>query len=136
MGFLDNLENTLKAEEARAERDPEELARQQSARARELAEARAAEPYARELRDGAFTQSLLTEARTIGHRQRVLVRFTWVGDALRLEAKDRRVDLVPGPAGVQAMYFEGGSLKGLETVDLGGSAAAFAAAWLGASVKE
>jgi hypothetical protein len=105
MSFLDNLENNLKALESREEKDPakqkEELARRQA----ERAEALAAAPVAAALKSGPFTEKLLTACRLIGHQQRTMVRFTWLESTLRLEAKQRRLDLKPTAHGVEATSF-------------------------------
>jgi hypothetical protein len=54
---------------------------------------------------------LLTECRTIGHGQRVLVQFTWLGETLRLDAKAKRMELVPTTEGITAVL----SVNGIET---------------------
>ncbi len=105
MSFLDNLENNLKALESREEKDPakqkEELARREAERAAALAAA----PVAAALKSGPFTEKLLTACRLIGHQQRTMVRFTWLESTLRLEAKERRLDLKPTAQGVEATFF-------------------------------
>ena len=117
MSFLDNLENNLKALESREEKDPEKLQRD---RARKEAERNAAllrAPHAEALKNSAFTSELLTQCRTIGHTQRVLVRFTWIGETLRLEAKEKRMELVPTPEGIEAVLSSDGRETAREMVD-------------------
>jgi hypothetical protein len=111
MGFLDNLENDLKALENREERDPEKVKRDQERREAERNAALLRAPYAEALKQSAFTQELLTQCRTIGHGQRVLVQFTWLGETLRLDAKTKRLELSPTADGVLAMF----SVDGDET---------------------
>jgi hypothetical protein len=117
VSFLDNLENNLKALESREEKDPEKLQRD---RARKEAERNAAllrAPHVDALKNSAFTSELLTQCRTIGHTQRVLVRFTWIGETLRLEAKEKRMELVPTPEGIEAVLSSDGRETAREMVD-------------------
>lgn len=111
MSFLDNLENNLKALENREERDPEKVRREQERREAERAAAVLRTPHAEALRNSPFTNELLTQCRTIGHGQRVLVQFTWLGETLRLDAKAKRMELVPTAEGIIAVL----SIEGKET---------------------
>lgn len=111
MSFLDNLENNLKALENREERDPEKLKRDQERREADRAAALLRAPHAETLRTSSFTTELLTQCRTIGHGQRVLVQFTWLGETLRLDAKTKRMELVPTTKGITAIL----SIDGKET---------------------
>ncbi len=115
MSFLDNLENNLKALENREERDPEKIKRDQERRDAERNEALARAPHAEALKTSPFTSDLLTQCRTIGHGLRVLVRFTWIGENLRLEYRageeDKRMELAPTPKGIVATF----SVNGKET---------------------
>ncbi|SRR5581483_9891830 len=104
MGFLDNLENNLKALENREEKDPEKLKRDQERREAERSEALRRAPYVEALKKSEFTSQLLTHCRMIGHGQRVLVRFTWIGDNLRLDAGPRRMELVPTADGISVVF--------------------------------
>jgi hypothetical protein len=131
VGFLDSLENNLKAMESREERDPARARIAAEARAREAAEARAAGPHADQLRNGPFTQALLAHCRTVGHGKRVLVRFAWIGDTLRLEANHRRLDLAPTSEGVRATFLDGDAATATRLIDLGGDPEALAREWLG-----
>lgn len=117
VSFLDNLENNLKALESREEKDPEKLQRD---RARQEAERNAAllrAPHVEALKNSAFTSELLTQCRVIGHTQRVLVRFTWIGETLRLDAKEKRMELVPTPEGIAAVLYSDGRETAREIVD-------------------
>ena len=49
---------------------------------------------------------------TIGRGQRVLVQFTWLGETLRLDAKAKRMELVPTAEGIIAVL----SMEGKESV--------------------
>jgi hypothetical protein len=111
MSFLDNLENNLKALESQEEKDPEKVKRDQERREAERNAALLRAPYLEALKNSPFTSTLLTECRTIGHGQRVLVQFVWVGETLRLNAKNKRMDLTPSPEGIVAVI----SVDGAET---------------------
>jgi hypothetical protein len=83
------------------------------------------------LKDSAFTSELLTQCRTIGHGQRVLVRFTWIEETLRLDAKEKRMELIPTSQGIEAVFSSDGTETGREIVDSeNGDAAALARLWL------
>ena len=111
MSYLDNLENNLKALENQEERDPEKVKREQERREAERTSALLRAPHVEALKKSPFTSELLTQCRTIGHGQRVLVQFTWIGETLRLDAKTKRLELVPTAEGIIAVY----SLDGQET---------------------
>src|SRR6185369_14166958 len=111
MSFLDNLENNLKALESREERDPEKVKRDQERREADRTEAILRAPHAEALRTSPFTSDLLTQCRTIGHAQRVLVQFTWLGESLRMDAKAKRMELTPTAEGITASL----SVNGEET---------------------
>jgi hypothetical protein len=108
MSFLDNLENNLKALERQEEKDPEKVRRDQERRESERSAALRRAPHAEALRTSPFTSELLTQCRTIGHGLRVLVRFTWIGENLRLDAQSKRLELVPTEDGIIAIYSEDG----------------------------
>jgi hypothetical protein len=109
VGFLDNLENTLKALERQEERDPEAVKRAQAQREADRNAALGRAPHVQALRDSQFTSDLLGHCRVVGREQRVLVQFTWIGDNLRLDAKSKRLELIPEADGIHAVYSENGS---------------------------
>jgi hypothetical protein len=108
MGFLDNLENDLKALENREERDPEKIKREQERREADRAAAVLRAPHAEALRTSPFTSELLTQCRAIGHAQRVLVQFTWLGENLRMDARAKRMELAPTAEGITAVFLLNG----------------------------
>jgi hypothetical protein len=127
MGFLDNLESNLNSLERREERDTgADRQRRESDRRHALASA----PYAERLRKGPFTSGLLDHATRIGFTKRIKVNIVWLGNTLRLEGRDRRLELKPGPDGVTAVFYEGGSETSSERVDLAGDPGKLAARWL------
>jgi hypothetical protein len=109
MSFLDNLENTLKALERQEERDPEKLKREQEQKEAERNAAIQRSPHVEALRESAFTSELLGQCRLVGRELRVLVQFTWIGENLRLDAKDKRMELVPTAKGIVAVFYEDGT---------------------------
>ena len=130
MSFLDNLENNLKALENREEKDPEKLKREQEQREADRSAALLRAPHAEALKKSAFTSDLLTQCRVIGHGIRVLVQFTWIGETLRLDAKAKRLELVPTADGIEAQYSVDGVRTGNERIELTGVAEDLARRWL------
>ena len=131
MSFLDNLENNLKALESQEERDPEKVKREQERRDAERQAALLRAPHAEALKTSPFTSELLTQCRAIGHGQRVLVQFTWLGERLRLDAKSKRMELPPTAEGITAVFSVNGEETGRAIVDpLADDAAALAKRWL------
>jgi hypothetical protein len=117
MSFLDNLENNLKALENQEERDPEKVKREQDRREADRASALLRAPHAEALKKSPFTLELLTQCRAIGHGQRVLVQFTWLGETLRLDAKAKRMELAPTAEGIRAVFSVDGEETGQAPVD-------------------
>ena len=111
MSFLDNLENNLKALENQEERDPQKVKREQERREADRTAALMRAPHLEALKTSPFTLELLTQCRAIGRGQRLLVQFTWLGETLRLDAKAKRMELVPTAEGITAVF----SLNGDET---------------------
>jgi hypothetical protein len=129
MSFLDNLENNLKSLES-GEQARDEAERERKARDTNRAATLAAAPHAEALKKGPFTGELLKQATRIGFSLRTKVHVAWLGSTLKLEAKEKRVELRPTPKGVTAVYFEGGNEVRSEAVDLDGSAEKFVRNWL------
>ena len=117
MSYLDNLENNLKALENREERDPQKVKREQERREAERSAALLRAPHVDALKNSPFTLELLTQCRGIGHQQRVLVQFTWLGETLRLDAKEKRMLLAPTSGGITAVFSMNGDETGRTTVD-------------------
>jgi hypothetical protein len=131
MSYLDSLESNLKNLENSQERNVD-LQRDRQHRESEKAKALAAAPYAEELKTGGFAQELLGHATTIGFSQRTKVQPTWLGSTLRLQAKEKRLELRPTPQGVIAFFFEDDEEKGSELVDLKSSPEELAKRWFAA----
>lgn len=131
MSFLDNLENNLKSLESREE-GGEAAERRQRARAAERAGAQAVAPYADELKKSPFTAGVLTHAARVGHSLRTKVHVAWLGNTLRLEARERRLELRPTAAGIVAAYLENGQETRTTPLDLNGSPEELVRRWLSA----
>lgn len=130
MGFLDNLENSLEALESGEERRGEDRAQQLAAREEARQAALRAAPHATALKTSPFVEQFLTACRTVGHGLRIFVQFTWVGDTLRLDAKTKRLELIPTAGGNVAVYLEDGQEVRREPLDLESDPAALAERWL------
>lgn len=130
MSFLDSLENNLKALERQEERDPEAVRLKQENEAAERAAALAAAPFADQLRNGPFTAGLLEHCMILGHAQRVKVRPVWLGSTLRLEARDKQLDLIPAAGGIQGRISAGGEVREEFAVDLAANPQDLAERWL------
>jgi hypothetical protein len=131
MSFLDNLENNLKSLET-AEQAQEDRERQHRSRQEEVQKARAAAPFADQLKNGPFTAELLKHAARIGFTMRTKVHIAWLGSTLRLEARDRRLELRPTSEGIRAVYLTGGQEIRQEALDLKGSPETLVREWLAA----
>jgi hypothetical protein len=131
MSFLDSLENNLKALESREEKDPEKVKRDREQRKADRTAALLRAPHVEVLKNSPFTSELLTQCRAIGHGQRVLVQFTWIGETLRLDAKAKRMELVPTSEGITAAFSVDGAETRRTAVDpQADDAAALARLWL------
>jgi len=116
MSYLDNLENNLKALESREERTPASKKRHESDRNR----AKATQPFAEQLRNGDFTKKLLDRVVQLAHGVRTKVYISWSGNSLRLDARERRLELQPTPEGVFAIFSSGYNVTARNKIDLGG----------------
>ncbi len=133
MGFLDNLENTLKSLESQAD-GRGDAERQQRAREQARADALAVAPWAEELKKGRYTAELMRLATQIGHEMRTKVHLAWLGAILRLEVRGRRLELRPTPEGVVAVGIADGREEPAAPVDLNGSPEDLLRRWLQAPV--
>ncbi len=129
MSFLDNLENNLKSLESQAE-GQEAVERLRRSRERERASAQAAAPFAEQLKKGPYTEELLKQAARIGFALRTKVHVAWLGSTLRLEARERRLELRPTPSGVVAVELDQNRETRVEPVDLKGSPEELLRRWL------
>jgi hypothetical protein len=128
MSFLDNLESNLKSLES-SEEGKEDKGRQQRARETERASAHAVAPFAEVLKKSPYTAELLKQAALVGHSLRVKVHVAWLGTTLRLEARERRLELRPTPTCVVAVYLEGNREIRSQPVDFEGSAEQLVREW-------
>lgn len=129
MSFLDDLENNLKSLESQEE-GKESAEREHRQRENQRANALAVGPFAEQLKEGPYTAELLKQAARVGHSLRVMVRATWLGATLRLEARDRKLELRPTPAGITAVYLENNREVSSQPLDLNGNPEQLLRAWL------
>ena len=129
MSFLDNLENNLKSLES-SEQGREDAERARRTRELDRAQAQAAAPFADQLKHSPFTQELLKQAARVGFSLRTKVHIAWLGSNLRLEARDKRLELRPTPKGIVAAYIENGQELRIEPCDLSGSPETLVREWL------
>ena len=130
MSFSDSLENDLKNLEGREERDPASAGRAQGKRQSERARALAAAPNAEKLKNSKFTAGLLRHATRIGFGMRTKVRISWIGQTLRLEAREHRIDLIPAGDGIMTHYSVDGVERSASKLDLNADPERFAKKWL------
>ena len=126
MSYLDNLESSLKNLESQEERDPREHQRRQDERKR----ADSIAPWAEQLKNAPFTQKLFDEAALAGHKIRTKVYMAWFDDMLRLEARERRLELRPTAEGIVAAFIEPDGATKTQTVNLKGDPALLVKQWL------
>jgi hypothetical protein len=130
MSFLDNLENSLKSlensEEGRASLEAEHRLRE-----RDRAATQAAAPSAEELKKGPFTAALLRDAARVGHSLRTKIHIVWLGSTLRLEAREKRLELRPTADGIVAARIEDGRETLVEPLDLKSDPQQLLRSWLG-----
>lgn len=129
MGFLDNLEDNLKSLESQEE-GKEATGRQQRARDAERARAQAIAPFAEQLKKSPFTSGVLTHAARVGHSMRTKVHVAWLGNTLRLETRERRLELRPTPTGIVAVSIENGNEAAGKSLDLSGDPEQLIREWL------
>ena len=129
MSFLDNLENNLKSLES-SEEGKQASEREARAREQDRAAAQAIAPWAEKLKTSPFTAELLKQASRVGFSMRTKVHIAWLGTTLRLEAREKRLELRPTPDGIVAAYLEGQQEMRKEAVELSGSAEDLVRGWL------
>src|SRR5262245_45212778 len=103
MSFLDNLENNLSRMENANDRTTEasdEAKRRKVERERALATSQ----WADQLKRSEWTSKLMQSATREGFGRRTKVYMTWIGENLRLEAKETRLELQPQTDGVEAQF--------------------------------
>jgi len=130
MSFSDSLENDLKNMESREERDPRADARGQRVKQSQRAGALAAAPFAENLKSGKFTQGLFKSVTRIGHGLRTKVNIVWLGTTLRLQAREHKLELRPGPDGVTAHFLVNEKEIRKQKLDLSSDPELMAKEWL------
>jgi hypothetical protein len=131
MSFLDNLENSLKSLES-SEEGRATLESEQRLRERHRAAAQASAPFAEELKKGPFTTALLRDSARVGHSLRTKIHIVWLGSTLRLEAREKRLELRPTPEGIVVARIENGA-ETVEALDLKSDPEQLIRSWLAES---
>ena len=126
MSFLDNLESSLKNLESQEERDPREHQRRQEERKHAVDVG----PWAEQLKTGPYTQKLFEQAALAGHRIRTKIYMAWFDDMLRLEARQRRLELRPTAQGIVAAFVEPDGATKTHAVNLKDDPAELLQQWL------
>ncbi len=129
MSFLDNLENNLKSLES-SEQGKDDIERAHRARESERARVQAAAPFADQLKNGPYAAELLKQAARVGFGLRTKIHIAWLGSSLRLEAREKRLELRPTATGILALYMENGQETRSEALDLSGSPETLVRGWL------
>jgi hypothetical protein len=128
MGYLDNLESSLKSLESQEERDGAQHTRREAERAMAIGLA----PWAEKLKTGPFTQKLFEEAAATSHKLRAKIYVAWLDRNLRLELRGNCVEFRPTANGIVAHYFSpDGTETKVERFELAGNPKAFLDAWIG-----
>ncbi len=128
MGFLDNLENSLKSLENGA--DQENAGRETDRRKLDVAAQNAVAPWAEQLRKSRYTEELMSAATREGFKSKTKVYITWLGSTLRLEARERRLELRPATQGVRAVFLLNAEETGSRLMQLQGDPAELIREWL------
>src|SRR5260370_38153182 len=105
MSLLDNLENSLKSLES-SEQGKEDAERAQRTREQERTQAQAVAPFAEQLKQSPYTAELLKQAARVGFSLRTKIHMAWLGSTLRLEARDKRLEVRPTAQGLSPGYLE------------------------------
>jgi hypothetical protein len=100
MSFLDNLENNLKALESTESSGMDDQKRREANKR----DAIAAAPWAEKLRISPWVAKFMGELTRAGFSRRTKINFAWIGRVLRAEALDERLEIVPTPKGVDAVW--------------------------------
>jgi hypothetical protein len=130
MSFLDSLENNLKSVESAGE--GEIVGRDEVRRNAERERQNAIAPAAEQLKASPFTAELMSQAVREGHRLRTKVYISWIGTTLRLDARERRLELRPLPDGVHAVFLTNNEETESRVIDLGGAPGDLVRDWLAA----
>lgn len=128
MGFLDSLENNLKSLESAPE--GEIAGREQVRRDAERARQNAIAPSAEQLKTSPFTAEFLSQAVREGHRLRTKVYIAWIGSTLRLDARERRLELRPLAGGIRAVFLVDNQESESRPLDLASDPADLVRDWL------
>jgi len=100
MSFLDNLENNLKALESTEPTGMEDQKRREA----QKRDAIAASPWAEKLKISPWVEKFMRDLTRAGFSRRTKINFAWIDRILRAEALDQRLEIVPTPKGIEAVW--------------------------------
>jgi hypothetical protein len=100
MSFLDNLENNLKALESTESSGMDDQRRREANKR----DAIAAAPWAEKLKSSPWVARFMGDLTRAGFSRRTKINFAWIDRILRAEALDERLEIVPTPKGVEAVW--------------------------------
>jgi len=100
MSFLDNLENNLKALESTEPTGMEDQKRREA----QKRDAIAAAPWAEKLKISPWVEKFMRDLTRAGFSRRTKINFAWIDRILRAEALDQRLEIVPTPKGIEAVW--------------------------------
>lgn len=126
MGFLDNLESDLKNLEKQEDRNPEVQKRRNA----ERTSMQAVASWAEKLKKSSYTQDILAEAARVSHQIRSRIHAAWLDTTLKLEFKERRLELRPTANGIVAVFVRNGKEEKAVPADLNGNGSELVQDWL------
>jgi hypothetical protein len=100
MSFLDNLENNLKALESTEATGMDDQKRREA----QKRDAIAAAPWAEKLKSSPWVTKFMRDLTRAGFSRRTKINFAWIDRILRAEALDERLEIVPTPNGIEAVW--------------------------------
>lgn len=122
MSFLDNLENNLKALESTESSGMDDQRRREANKR----DAIAAAPWAEKLKSSPWVTKFMGDLTRAGFSRRTKINFAWIDRILRAEALDERLEIVPTPKGIEAVWADRRA-----PVDLAGDPSELIQEWLG-----
>ena len=93
-------------------------------------------PWAEKLKKSSYTQDILAEAARVSHQIRSRIQAAWLDTTLKLEFKERRLELRPTANGIVAVFVRNGKEEKVVPADLNGNGSELVQDWLKDILKE